>query len=336
MDATTHLDTATRKAWLHYVIALAAGALLVIPALAGVMAVLDSLGAMPPPLISNNLCADEKLAYMRQNRPADVNLLVVGSSSAMRHFNSPEAIRFDRRLRPYNAGLCAMNLWRSEQVINWLTYRLPDVRRVFLLASSLEFGDCRPNARPTLDVSNADRFVFGDTPRISFYMRSFNATTLLRNSIDLRRRRSDRTWFDSVVLNKFGDAPVQPRGNRREWYLKAMLDEQCFATLRHIARTLDARGIAFAVVESPMNPVWKKKFDRSGDVTLLIRRRIREALSGTRAVLIEDHNGFIAADFYDAVHMRGSSTPRFTRSVLSQVETLDPATSTPSPPSEGL
>lgn len=336
MDATTHLDTVTRTAWLHYLIGLAAGALLVIPALAGVMAVLDSLGAMPPPLISNNLCADEKLTYMRQNRPADVNLLVVGSSSAMRHFNSPEAIRFDPRLRPYNAGLCAMNLWRSEQVIKWLTFRWPHVRRVLLIASSLEFEDCRPNARPTLDVFSADRFVFGDTARLSFYMQSFNATTLFRNSIDLRRRRTDRTWFDSVVLNKFGDAPVQPRGDRWEWYVKAKLDDQCFATLRRTARTLDARGIHFAVVESPMNPKWREKFDRSGQLAELMRRKLRDALSGTHAVLIEDHSGFTVADFYDAVHMRGSSTPRFTRSVLSQVEALDPVTLTPSSSLEDL
>lgn len=325
-------DTAASKPWLRYVIALVAGALLPIPAFAGLMTVLDHRGIMPAPLISNNLCADEKLAYMRENRPTRVNLLVVGSSSAMRHFNSPEAVRMDPALRPYNAGLCAMNLWRSEQVTNWLTYRLPDVRRVLLIASLLEFGDCRPNARPTLDIASADRFVFGNTPRLSFYLTSFNATTLFRNGLDLRRRRTDTTWFDSVVLNKFGDAPVQPRRDRLEWYLKPNLDDQCFATLRQTARALDARRIQFAVIESPMNPKWREQFDRSGEFTRLTRRRVREALSGTNAVLIEDHNGFSTADFYDAVHMRGSSTPRFTRSVLSQLAAFDQGTLRSRPP----
>jgi len=336
MDATAHLGIAARKPWAYYLIALAAGALFVIPTLAVIMAVLDQFGAMPPPLISNNLCADEKLAFMRINRPSNVNLLVVGSSSAMRHFNSLEAIRIDPRVRPYNAGLCAMNLWRSEQVAKWFTYRLPGVRRVILVASSLEFGDCRSDARPTLNVVDADRFVFGDTWRLSFYLKTFNATTLFRNSINLRRRRTDRTWFDSVVLNKFGDAPVQPRGDRREWYQRPTFSNQCFATLRQTAREMDARGIKFAVSESPMNPAWLREFDQSGDLTRMMRRRIRDALRGTHAVLVEDHNGFTQADFYDAVHMRGSSTPRYTRSLLSQVEALDPATSTASPPPEGL
>ena len=314
--------TQSRNPWVRYLIALAAGTLLIIPAFAGSMAVLDYWGVMPAPLISNNLCVDEKLEFMRRNRPSGVNLLAVGSSAAMRHFNSPEAVRMDPSLRPYNAGLCAINLWKSEQIIQWLTHRSPGVRRVLLIASSLDFGDCRPEAPPSLNVAEADRFVFGDTWRLGFYLKGFNATTLLRNAINARRKRTDRSWFDSVVVNKFGDAPVQARIDRREWYVKPNLDNQCFATLRRTAKGLDSQGIQLALVESPMDPRWRQEFDRSGAFTALTRRRILEAFSGTGAVLIEDRNNFPKADFYDAVHLRASSTPRFTRSVLSQLETV--------------
>jgi len=319
-----------RDPWVRYVIALVAGAFLIIPAFAGVMVVLDRWGTMPPPLISNNLCVDEKLAFMRQHPPHEANLLVVGSSSALRHFNSPEAVRIDPELRPYNAGLCATNLWQDEQVIRWLTHRAPGIRRVLLVASSLEFGDCRPDPRPSLNFADVDRFVFGDTSRLGFYLKSFNPTTLLHNSVDMRRTRTDMTWFDSVVLNDFGDAPVQPPRERREWYLKAKLDERCFAVLRRTASALDARGVKFALVESPMNPNWREEFDRSGALTPLTRRKVWQAFSGTHAVLLEDQGGFSAADFYDAVHLRASSTPRFTRSVLSQLKVPAGGASTPS------
>jgi len=187
----------------------------------------------------------------------------------------------------------------------------------------LDFGDCRPDAPPSLDVTEADRFVFGDTWRLGFYLKSFNATTLLRNSMKQRRKVTDRSWFDSVVTNKFGDAPAQPARDRPEWYEQATLDNQCFTTLHRTARELDSRGIQLAVVESPMDPRWRSEFDRSGEITALMRRKIEDALNGTNAVLIEDHNHFTAANFYDAVHLRASSTPRFTRSVLSQLEALD-------------
>ncbi len=324
-DTVRGFATGARNTWAHYLIALVAGALLVIPAFAILMAVLDLWDTMPPPLFSNNLCLDDKLAFMRRNRPAEVNLLVVGSSAALRHFNSPEAVRIDPELRPFNAGMCAINLWQSEQVINWLTRRLPDVRRVLLFASSLDFGDCRPEARPSFNVTDADRYVFGDTWRLPFYLQSFNATTLLRKSIGLRRKRTDTTFFDSVVPNKFGDSPLQPPRDRPEWYIKPRLDEQCFATLRRTARELDDRDIQLAVVESPMDPRWRAKFDQSGELASILRRRIHEALSGTRAVLVEDHNDFPAADFYDAVHLRASNTSRFTRSVLSQLEASRPS-----------
>lgn len=321
--------TAPKQPWAPYLLALLAGALLIIPVFAGIVAVLDYRQSMAPPLLSNNPCVDRKLAFMRDHRPSNVNLLVAGSSTAMRHFNSPEAIRIDPSLRPYNAGLCAINLWKSEQVTNWLTHRLPGVRRVLLFASSLDYGDCRPSAPPSLNVAEADRFVFGDTWRLGFYLKSFNATILARNSMNERRRRTDRTWFDAVVLNRFGDAPLQPPRDRPEWYVEAKLDERCLTTLHRTARELDSRGIQLAVVESPMDPRWREEFDRSGEHTALMRRRIRDALTGTHAVLIEDHNHFSPGEFYDAVHLRASSTPRFTRSVLSQLETLDRGASRP-------
>ena len=326
VHGTASLDAPPRNAWVHYVFALVAGALLIVPAFAGVMAVLDYFGAMPPPLLSNNLCLDEKLAFMRMNRPSHIDLLVVGSSTAVRHFNSPEAVRIDPGLRPYNAGLCGINLAQSALVIDWLTHRLPHVRRVLLIVSSLELGDCRRDPRTALNVGEADRFVFGNTSRLGFYLKSFNATTLVRNAIDLRRARKDMTWFYSVVLNRFGDAPVQPPHDRREWYQKAELDDHCFIILGRTARALDARGIQLAVVESPMDPRWREEFDRSRTVTPVTRRRIREAFGGTNAVLIENRARFSSADFYDAVHLRASSTARYTRSVLSQLEALDRGT----------
>jgi len=315
--------TAARQPWAHYVVALVVGALLTIPMFAGLIVVLDRAGAMPPPLISNNLCVDDKLAFMRRNKPRNVNLLVAGSSSAMRHFNSPAAVRMDPTLRPFNAGFCAINLAQSARVIDWLTPRLPKVRRVLLFASSIEFGDCGFDGKVSLNIADADRFVFSDASRLSFYLEFFNATTLLRNAIGLRRRRTDITLDDAIALNKFGDGPVDPPGDRRAWYLEPSRDSRCFTTLRRTAQELGARGIQFAVVESPMSPKWRQEFDPTGTVTALTRRKIRRALSGTNAVLIEDHSGFSSADFYDATHVRASSTPRFTRSVLSQLEALD-------------
>jgi hypothetical protein len=194
---------------------------------------------------------------------------------------------------------------------------------VLLVVSSVEFGDCREGAGSWFNVDEADAFVFGDTSRLSFYLKFFNVTSLARNAVGLPRRRTDRTAEDSFVLNQFGDAPVNLTGDLRQFYLKPALDKRCFAALRRTARSLDARGIQLALVESPMNPKWRKEFDPSGELTPLTRRKVREAFTGTNAVLIEDRTGFSSADFYDAVHVTASSTPRFTRSVLAQLAELE-------------
>ena len=86
-----------------------------------ILMLLYSRGALPPPQFSNSICVDQKLRWMRNRQPRDVDLLVLGSSVAWRHFNGVAAVAAYPKLHPLNAGFCGTKLNQTEQVADWLT-----------------------------------------------------------------------------------------------------------------------------------------------------------------------------------------------------------------------
>ena len=57
------------------------------------LAALNGMGLLPPPQFSNNLCIDEKLAYLRAHPIEPPTILTVGSSVAWRSIDSARVSR---------------------------------------------------------------------------------------------------------------------------------------------------------------------------------------------------------------------------------------------------
>ena len=277
---------------------------------------LQHQGRLAPPQFSNSLCLDEKLGFMRAHPPEDANLLVVGSSVAWRHFNSPEAVRLDPLLRPYNAGLCGTNVAQTQRVTAWLMSRVPSVRKVVLIASPVDFSNCSADAPSTFDLKAVDSFVFQGASTATFYLRYFDLRTLLVNSIDLPDKRTDLTSFDSLVINAYGDGPLEPRQPRKLLYGAASFDPHCFTALRRTAQEVGRRGVPMTVALTPLHPQWRERFDPSGSAQRRLERAARTALADTGARFLPA-SALPADAFFDAIHLRWSRTPGFTRSLLS-------------------
>jgi hypothetical protein len=300
----------------RYLGSLVLGGLLTLALMAAVVAVLKSRGTLPPPQFSNSLCLDEKLAFMRDHPPRDPELLVVGSSVAWRHFNSPEAVRLNPEVRPYNAGLCGANLAQTREVTRWLLGRLPHVRQVILIASPVDFGGCSESATSEFDVKVADQYIFQNAQAYRFYFDYFDPVTLLKNANGLRHRRTDPTTFKSLVINDFGDGPLEPRAARELLYGAPQFDPECFKALRDTALEFAALKTSFIVALTPLHPEWKTRFDRGGRVTAQWRELAAAALAGTPGTLVAPVRDYPEDAFFDAIHLRWSHTPQFTRSLI--------------------
>ncbi len=313
---TIHRDRP--KTMVRYLAAVVLGALLTLAALAGIVAVLSSRGTLPPPQLSNSLCLDEKLAFMRDHPPRDPNLLVVGSSVAWRHFNSPEALRADPRVRPYNAGLCGIDVAQSASVTRWLLERLPSVDQIVLIASPVDFESCASAADSRFDVEVADRYIFRGARPLDLYLEYFDPVTLLKNAVGLRHKRTDLTSFESLVINEWGDGPLEPTKARDLLYGRPLFDRSCFGALRTMAVELNRAQIPFRLALTPLNPAWTARYDRQGRIAARWRELAAAALAGTSGTLVVPACEYPEDAFFDAIHLRWSSTPHFTRSVLEQ------------------
>jgi hypothetical protein len=280
----------------------------------------------PPPQFSNSICIDEKLASMRLSPPEDPNLLVVGSSVAWRHFNSPEAIKAQPDLIPYNAGFCGANIKQTEEVVDWLTNRLPSVTDVLLIASPIDFQNCNLQQTgglfpPGFNVTEADGFVFEDTSALPYYLRHFDPWTLWQNARGLKARRDDMATYATLMINGFGDGPIEPPDDRRLLYGAPLLDASCYDRLRETALSLQDQGIGFYVTIAPLHPEWQRLYDDTKQVTGTLDTEIRKALVGTEGHMIKTTQYIQRAGFFDGIHFRWSYTGPFTRSLLSQIET---------------
>lgn len=116
-------------------------------------------------------------------------------------------------------------------------------------------------------------------------------------------------------INEFGDGPIEPpsRGN---FYGDATLSPACFASLRRIALSSKARDIDLAVAMTPLSPDWKRQHDSGGRITQLMQDGLEDALRGTGASLVRSVPRFERNAFFDAIHIRWSSTPEFTKTLL--------------------
>lgn len=315
LNSGANRPPASAGAMRRYLLGLLLGGVLASLLLLGLFAVLSHRGILAPPQLSNNLCLDEKLTFMRDHPPANPNLLVVGSSVAWRHFNSPEAVRLDPSLRPYNAGLCGTNIAQTERVTTWLMGRFPSTKKVVLIASPIDFANCSDDAPSTFDVEVADRFVFERAEPYGFYLRYFDPGTLLFNSIGLRGKRTDPTSFESLVINAYGDGPLEPPQARELLYGAASFDPACFTALRRTAQEV-GRRVPLTVALTPLHPLWSERFDPDGASKRKLEQGTRAALAGTGARLLTGP-AFPEEAFFDAIHLRWSRTPGFTRFLLS-------------------
>jgi hypothetical protein len=301
----------------RYLLAMVIGALLMFATLAAALVSLKAYDTLPPPQFSNSLCIDEKLHSMRAGIPADPNLLIVGSSAAWRHFNSPAAIAADPSLRPFNAGFCGARMTQVRKVSAWLTARLPTVRHVLLIASPLDFENCTKADPSQFDVLDADAYVFGKASPARFYARYFDPLTLAYNAGMIRTARGSMFAPEPLFQNSYGDAPNQPDRSRGLFYGAVKLDPACFAALRQTAHMLERKGIAFDVTITPLHPEWVSRYG-GGAFATAFPDMIRTSLVGTGARYDATRHQPDPRAFYDAIHIRWSATAAYTRSVLAE------------------
>jgi hypothetical protein len=281
-------------------------------------------GILPPPPLSNSVCVDEKLVFLRNSPQIDPNFLVVGSSVAWRSFDSRVIVERNPHVRPLNGGFCGMQIHHSAFLTQWMTDRWPSIDSVLLMASPLDFNSCTGSGQ-VFDPADANRFVFERRPSWSFYLRYFDPVSLLRN---IKRQSMDRAEARAMgfamEFTPYGDGPLDTTKNRGLFYRQISgLDQACFDALRTFATKLSKEGRRFMVVTTPLHPGWTAKYDPDGSMRRHISQGIRHALDGTGARFwnAAEESGLDVDAFTDAIHIRWSAATPFTQQIVARLLT---------------
>jgi hypothetical protein len=312
----------TANAWLGYLASLAATVALLLLAYGGIVAALDRVGSLPPPAITNELCADEKLHWLRGNFPDRPNLLVVGSSIAWRDIDSSQFARRTPGVRPLNAGFCYSAVSESAFVANYLLDRLPSLRSVVAVVVPQDFTRCTRSQ--LFDPAIADSYFFGHRWLWSFYFTQFDPISLTRNAFHIRAMREARDRFNPLEMTAYGDGPLRISGTRGLMYGRFTgYDPACFAALRSLAGSVTAGGRRFFVITGPVHPDWYALHGASGAVRSDMLAGIEVALGdidGTRLWDGAAEFGGKPSEFTDALHINWGAAQRFSTLVA---EALD-------------
>lgn len=319
-DAPRERATATSGAWPTYLATLLGGALVALGLFYGGLLELQATGRLPPPAFTNNICIDEKLAFMREQPARAPTLLVIGSSVAWRHFDGSAVTEAGSGAEPFNGGFCGLHADQSVYVSNWLLDRYPSVRDVLMIAAPQDFEDCTTARTAVFNREDVDHYVFGSANKWSYYIRYFAPGSLIRNAIDIADQRTNGSSLGALVFDRFGDGPLDTTASRAHEVYGAVegQDPACYAAVRGLASRLRSEGRRFMVATMPLNPHWKAKDDPDGRV-------VREFTDGARALVNDPNTNFWdgsarwtvgEAAFTDAIHIRWSAAREFSRALV--------------------
>jgi hypothetical protein len=301
--------------WISYLLFVAlTGVSLTALYLCGLVA-LNQIGDLPPPPIVNSLCADEKLAFLREHPPTTPTLLIIGSSVAWRDIDSAQIQARFPGTTPLNAGFCAAQLNQSAFIAHYFVERFPSLNTIVAVVEPHDFRACSKTPAQLFDPNDADDYIFRRRWLYGLYFRYFDALSLQRNVRHLRAVRDGRDLNDPMTFTKFGDGPVTISGDRGLVYGKFEgYDPSCFTDLHRLAESITSSGRRFLLATAPLNPDWVQQFDADGAVHAGFTSGIKNALSGTGAKFWDSGKSFSPQPpmFGDAVHLMWPASKQYT------------------------
>jgi hypothetical protein len=291
----------------RYLAVVAATIVIVAAAFAGVLWGLEASRLRPPPAFSNSYCLDAKLEFLRQNPPIDPTHLIVGSSIGWRNIDANAIVEQHPDVRPLNGAFCGLSINQSAFATRFFLQRFPTITDVLLVVDPFDMSSCRSNRTAMFDAADVSGYLAG-ADDLSFYFKYFDLFSLFVNAIGAKE-----------VFTRYGDGPLDTDESRSLVYGPAPnIQSECLAALTGLAEDVEKSGKRLIVVSMPLLGDWSEKYDRDLKARAQLANAIRRALNGKPAVFWDGWSEITVppAHYLDAVHLRWSAVPNFTRQLV--------------------
>jgi hypothetical protein len=312
-----------------FLIGLLGGAVGVILCLALLFVGLDAMGALKAPPFANRMSFDEKLRVMRERPPGDLKVLFVGSSTTL-HGLDGEVLRAELGLEGdlLNLGVQDLRVNQIKYLADVFLARYPHVNHVVMVSTLLDFKNCGGVASEFFNPTDVIHYISGTLPELYYYFRYLDLQGVLKRASEMQHLRNSIHDLESVSFDAYGSLLLEvPREGviDRVWYGDPItLDPPCYQSLHALAEDLRQRGIAFTFVIAPMRPGYLSGRDPDGSLLAAHRAKVREALDGTGAVVIDAHAALEMPEeaFFDAYHLKRAKAQKLSRFVGEQMSVL--------------
>ncbi len=120
-------------------------------------------------------------------------------------------------------------------------------------------------------------------------------------------------------FTRYGDGPLDTDETYGLVYgPPPRIQPECQAALAGLAEDIEKRGKRLVVMTMPLLGQWSDRYDRASQARKGLASGVRRALEGTSAAFWDGWSEIVIPppDYTDAVHLRWSAVPRFTRRLI--------------------
>jgi hypothetical protein len=217
----------------------------------------NTQGRLVAPALSGNVCFDEKLRFLRNRPSKECDVLVIGSSMALNNLDSEAMLKhLPQGTQVLNAGAWNMKIGQTRALLESLL-RIYRPRIVIFVCGPMDFY-LTPFPAQFFDPSEVVQFINGRSWWLPVLMHHFDLQYYVNWSFKIRRSRSSRDEYLSVMFDRWGSIPLEisyPKINWRRWNLKVepeQMDPTQYDELARVADLARNRGLNLICVQPPM------------------------------------------------------------------------------------
>jgi hypothetical protein len=266
---------------------------------------------LAPPAISPLASFDLKLRFLRNHAALDPQILAVGSSITWRQLDGAAFERSAHR-RFLNGATANLKIHQTRDLLEFYLAHYRNVRTVLVMVGPPDFEDCSDEPARTFDHEDAAAYVFGRWPEPYFYLRYFAPQRYAQAVLTLAGRQAEFTG--DLFHDRYGSGPLKvPKSMMRGLrYGPVQADPACIDALIDLSHALAARRRHLVIVFPPLHPEYRGSYPEVMEWLRDAAKRVEAGtkIDGTKVVLLYDHPDFVAADFFDAVHLQWPSAKR--------------------------
>lgn len=286
---------------------------------------LEAAGRLKAPAFANRLSFDEKARYLRERPAGNVEILLVGSSTTLHGVDG--AVLRDRlgvAGDVVNLGVQGLTLPQIRFKADTFVPHHRAVAQVIMISTTLEYGNCEDVSGRFFQAADVLDYVDGGSA-LFYQFRYLDLLGVLKRAWQLPRLRNSVADLEAVSFDAHGSVLLEVPRDRigeRVWEGDPLrLEPPCYDVLRGLAEDLRARGVMFTVVVAPLRPGYLAAQDPDGALLTRHLDRLRTALDGTGAILIDAHGALDLPEeaFFDAYHVNRGVAPMLTRLVSEQL-----------------